>query len=138
MNIIIIPGDPVGKGRPRFSRFGRARTPQKTREWETRAAWIARAAWQGAPLAGPVRVIVEVVHKRPKTLQRRKDPDERIPNGSSRQDVDNVAKAALDSVQGVCYHNDNQVHELVARQWYAARGEEAHVEIQVQGVVGAD
>jgi len=133
---IIIPGDPVGKGRPRFSRSGHARTPKKTKEWEARAAWIARIAWSGEPLVGPVQVVVDVVHKRPQTLMRKKFADGRLVNGSSRQDIDNVCKAVLDAVQGICYHNDNQVHELIAHQWYAARDEEARVEIRVQKVVG--
>ena len=31
-------------------------------------------------------------------------------------DVDNLAKLVLDSIQGVVYHNDNQVVELIARK----------------------
>lgn len=134
---IIIPGDPVAKGRPRIDLNGRARTPEKTRRWETRAAYIARAAWMGPPLVGPVRVIVEVVHARPSRLTRRKDPDDRIVNGSSRQDLDNVVKAALDAIEGIAYRNDNQVHLITARQWYAARDEEARVEILVESVGSA-
>jgi len=131
---IIVPGDPVAKGRPRLSLNGHARTPAKTKRWETRAAYIARAAWTGPPLVGPVRVLVEVVHARPARLTRKRDPDDRIVNGSARQDLDNVVKAALDAIQGIAFHNDNQVHLLTARQWYAARDEEARVEILVEAV----
>ena len=40
---IEVSGQPQGKGRPRFTRQGRAYTPEKTREYETR---IHAAAWQ--------------------------------------------------------------------------------------------
>jgi Holliday junction resolvase RusA-like endonuclease len=133
---IIVPGDPVAKARPRISLNGHAHTPAKTRRWETRAAYIARAAWTGPPLEGPVRVVVEVVHKRPARLCRKRDPDARIINGSARQDLDNVVKAALDAIQGIAFRNDNQVHLITARQWYAARDEEPCVEILVEQVTG--
>ena len=131
MTWIIIPGDPVSKGRPRFALNGHARTPTKTRQWEARAAYIARAIWKGEPLSGPVAVQVEVVHKRPKRLMRKSDPPMRLVNGTATKDLDNCVKAALDAVQGICFHNDNQVHEILARQWYTAEGEEPRVEIFV-------
>ena len=55
-------------------------------------------------------------------------------HGAECQDLDNVVKAALDAIQGIAFHNDNQVHLLTARQWYAARDEEARVEILVEAV----
>lgn len=36
-------GQPIGKGRPRFTRSGHTYTPEKTREYERR---IRAAAWQ--------------------------------------------------------------------------------------------
>ncbi len=129
---IRIPGDPVGKGRPRFSRSGFARTPEKTRKWEARAAYIARAAWSGPMLEGAICATIEVVHKRPKRLHRRKDPAERLPNHTAQTDLDNCIKAALDALQGICFRNDNQVFQIVARQWYAGKEEEPCVEVTLE------
>ena len=39
---IEVSGQPQGKGRPRFTRTGKAYTPDKTREYESR---IQAAAW---------------------------------------------------------------------------------------------
>ena len=41
---VVIPGQPVGKGRPKFVRAtGRAYTPKGTAEWERSAAYGANA-----------------------------------------------------------------------------------------------
>lgn len=68
---LLIPGEPVGKGRPRVATIaGRARayTPKGTAEWEAGAAMLLRAAWTGAPLDEPVELVVEAVAARPKAL----------------------------------------------------------------------
>ena len=38
---IWLPGQPIGKGRPRFTRTGRVYTPEKTRRYEHRLAGTA-------------------------------------------------------------------------------------------------
>lgn len=131
-----IPGDPVGKGRPRFSttRLGRPRvfTPQRTRDWEAGAAAIMRMSWGGAASLGTaVSLEVEAVFNRPVRLSREKDTSGRIPHVTT-PDIDNCAKAASDALQqaGVVL-DDKQVTRLVATKAYAAKGEQAHVKITV-------
>lgn len=138
---VTIPGQPVGKGRPRLTTrggFARAFTPAKTRAWETMAAALIRAApapWN-LPTDKPVRVLVEAVGQRPKTLLRKKDPEGRLWR-PTKPDIDNVGKAVMDALVLAGFLKDDvQVVELTARSLYAAKGEEPHVEMTVWLIEG--
>jgi len=89
----VVDGDPVPKQRPRFGHGRRAYTPQKTRDYQELVGWVARAAGAG-PLTGPVSVTLRFFRAR---------------EGA---DIDNLAKACLDSLNGVLWRDDHQVVEL--------------------------
>ena len=56
----VVPGEPVGKGRPRFTRTGRAYTPKKTETAESIVAMNAQLALRDAkPTDKPV--VVEAI-----------------------------------------------------------------------------
>lgn len=129
-----IPGEPIGKGRPRFAaRLGRARafTPPKTRGWEAMAAMLMRAQWRRAPLEGPVTLDVTAVFPRPQRLLRASSPGGRVPH-TAKPDRDNIEKLIADSLEkaGVL-KNDSQVWSGETRKLYAAKGEEPHVLVRV-------
>jgi Holliday junction resolvase RusA-like endonuclease len=122
-----VPGDPVGKGRPRFNRkTGRPFTPKKTIDYERRVAWLC------APvrIEGPVRVDVLAVFKRPQKLNAKRHPDGLMPY-AGRTDLDNVIKAVLDGLQGRAFINDRQVIDINARARYAERGGTPRTQIEV-------
>lgn len=132
-------GEPVGKGRPRFSvdedtETVRVRTPKKTKKWEEHAEWILRNVWRGAPaLSCPVRVVVRAVYSRPERLDRKKDPDCRLWK-VGKPDIDNVVKATLDAmVNASILVDDTQVVRLEAESVYMARDgkDSARVEIEI-------
>ena len=129
---VTIPGPPVGKGRPRLVHV-RVYTPPKTKRWESVAKAILRIGWNGPPLEGPVRVEVRQVEARPKRF---KGPAHRHPcplNGKH-PDADNVAKAVLDSIQGIAFKDDAQLTELRTFKVWASAGESPKVEIRVSAV----
>lgn len=114
----IVPGQPVGKGRPRFARRGafiKTYTPAKTKAYEQRISVF----WSGPkiPPGTPVRVEVVAIFKRPKRLFRQRDPDELV-DCLAKPDGDNVLKACLDALNGVAYEDDNQVVECSVRKLY--------------------
>lgn len=136
--LLRVPGDPVGKGRPRFTRTGHAYTPPRTREFEKAVGALARVAW-GAhpPLCGYVRLEVTQVEKRPKR------PSPPLPSGrvwcnkgGQHPDLSNVVKAIEDALQGVAFLDDCIVVELSASKVYAARGEGPCVEVRVLELEG--
>jgi Holliday junction resolvase RusA-like endonuclease len=132
-----IPGEPVGKGRPRPRRWGGYRLPKKTREYQDRIATIARARWrrEAIPRDHATHVSIVAVHKRPKRLMRKRDPKERIPltaGGGTYPDLDNVAKAVLDGLQdGGVLEDDCCVTSLSVTQVWAAKGESPHCVVHV-------
>jgi Holliday junction resolvase RusA-like endonuclease len=94
--------DPIPKGRPRFSRFGGTYTPTKTRDYESSIETMARYMYRKDPLDGPLQVFVEIIAKKPKTSKLKH------PKG----DVDNYAKAVLDSLNEILWNDDAQIVSL--------------------------
>lgn len=130
-----IPGDPVGKGRPRASIVGHARfrmrTPEKTAKWEAyAAAWMAQK-WSGDALRCPVTVSIKAVFARPKSKMWKTKPTPRLPH-TARPDADNVAKAVCDSLEKAgILHNDSQACRLTISKWVASGHEQPHVSVTV-------
>jgi Holliday junction resolvase RusA-like endonuclease len=132
-----IPGDVVGKGRPRFVRAtGRAVTPKRTREWEEMAAAVLCVAYHearpgAAPLQCPVVVHVAAVKRRRKTDRHKA----RILR-TVKPDIDNVCKCVLDALErGGVILRDQIVCGLIAFSWFAAVDEGPCVEVIVEEVV---
>lgn len=99
---VMMPGDPVGKGRPRFRRRGKyvqTYTPAKTDAWEDDLALLARAAWANrAPSEGPIELHVLAMKKRPKRMCTSKWPDGLLLR-SVKPDGDNTLKIVADALQ---------------------------------------
>lgn len=116
-----VPGDPRGKGRPRFTRQGRAYTDAKTRVYETCIGMVAEAAMAGRdPIGGKCNVILKAYARIPvswtKARQWAAISGELIPG---KPDLDNIAKAALDAMNGLVYVDDVQVVRLVVEKAYS-------------------
>lgn len=121
-----IPGVPVGKGRPRAAARGKhiqLYTPEKTASYEGVVALAARQAMAGALLLeGPVATTLEIRLPIPRSWSKRKQADALagIEYPTKKPDADNVVKAIFDALNGVVWHDDTQVVEIVVRKRYAA------------------
>ncbi len=73
------------------------------RQWKEAARQIAREQWKREPLDGAVSVAI--------TLHPRMNKDGSA--SKTRIDIDNAAKVALDTLQGVCYADDRQLEALI-------------------------
>lgn len=125
MNAITIelPGEPRGKGRPRFTRAGVTFTPAKTRSYEASLAWTAAAAMKGAkPLEGPLTLIVEAHMLIPVSWsgkrQRMAAAGDIRP--TTRPDFDNIMKT-LDGLNGIVWRDDAQVVDVRCVKLYSER-----------------
>lgn len=115
LSLSMTPDRVVGKGRPRVDgRSGRMYTPAATSsaERELRDAWVAvngmaMAGWEG-PVAVRVAYVRPLAKSNPKRWLGRAD--------TSRPDLDNVAKLALDALNGVAFADDRQVVRLEAEK----------------------
>jgi Holliday junction resolvase RusA-like endonuclease len=128
----VVPGQPVAKARPRLSASGHAFTPKKTKNYERMVAGLAKKQWMFEPIKGAVKLQVTCIFKRPKRLQRKKDPEGRIWM-TKRPDLDNVCKAIADGVS-VVMNDDAQIVWIEASKMYASKLEEPHVIVRLEQV----
>ena len=118
-----VPGVPVGKGRPRFTRTGRTYTPAKTREWERQVAKVADEAMHGIDmLKGPLKATLVFYLPIPKSWSKRRRQEADGAPAITRVDADNLAKAVLDACNGIVYEDDKQVTELDVVKQYVLDG----------------
>jgi Holliday junction resolvase RusA-like endonuclease len=123
----VIPGPPVGKGRPRFSTVGgtpRSYTPAVTRDYESLIAARAAEAMAGRePLQTPLTVYIYASMSVPLSWSKAKR--QAALDGDiypARPDVDNIAKTVLDGMNGVVYADDAQVTYLKVTKKYSEEG----------------
>ena len=114
MPVFNFPVDPVAKGRPRFTKQGRAYTPKKTKEFETLIKKIARDQYKNGPMKQALSATIVFYFKKPKTVTR--------DYPTVKPDVDNCVKSTLDSLNGIVFVDDAQIIEINASKKYAAVG----------------
>jgi len=105
---------PLPAPRPRFSKYGTYNKKEYT-EYKQKIAWMYKA--RGGKLHdGKVNIAIDFFFAVPKgwSKKKRENMSEYLP----RADVDNLAKAILDALNGVAYKDDKQVASLFARKQY--------------------
>lgn len=111
----IVPGEAVGKGRPRVSTVGghaRMFTPAKTANYETLIAMAAQQAMQGRELiAGPVMLEMKISVSVAASWSKKKTAAALLGTvmPTKKPDADNVLKAICDGINGIVFKDDVQV-----------------------------
>lgn len=125
-------GIPQGKARPRFTKAGRSYTPANTRRYEAdvREAALKAAAIQGytkadkhAALAVSITAWFPVPASWPKKKRAAAMSGDIYP--TAKPDADNIAKAILDALNGIAYHDDKQVVSCAVRKRYTFRDDDS-------------
>ena len=124
--VFSVEGNPQGKGRPRFARRGnfvQTYTDTKTLTYENlikAAAMLSMGASE--PLETPVSVYLYARMPIPKSYskKRREACLSGLERPIKKPDVDNIAKAFLDSMNNVVYLDDTQVVSLHSTKVYSA------------------
>lgn len=120
-----VPGEPVGKGRPRAFRMGagiRMHTPEKTARYENLVALAARQAMAGrAPFASAVSVTVELFTTPPSSWSNKKRGEALAGaiRPTTKPDLDNVLKAIADACNGIVFIDDKQVVSVTMWKRYS-------------------
>jgi Holliday junction resolvase RusA-like endonuclease len=120
--LFIIPGDPVSKGRPRFTRRGITFTPAETKNYE---AWVKLCASQimagREPFSEPIVLSIEFFLAIPGSWPAWKI--EAATTGHiqhvSRPDCDNLLKAIKDAGNGIVWRDDSQIVKVEASKLYS-------------------
>lgn len=118
----IVPGEPVPQPRPRVSTrggFGRAYVPASHPVHKYRANIAEAAKASGAVVSeDAVAVQLTFLFARPKSHMNKSGIKKDAPKLPG-PDCDNLAKAVLDSLTCVCWHDDRQVARLTVSKAYA-------------------
>jgi len=113
---IIVPGIPVGKGRPRVMRRrghkkGFTFTPEETAIWENKVALCAYEHKPKKLFDCPLFMKVTFWFAKPKSRKKYEWPDRG-------KDLDNLVKGICDALQGIIYVNDSRIVGLAAIKKY--------------------
>lgn len=123
------PGRPAPQGSKRYVGHGvMVESSKRVKPWrnDVRDAAI-NAMGPLPPLLGAVRVTLRFVLNRPKghlrTGKKQTDGFRLLPSAprhhATKPDLDKLARAALDSMTGVCWRDDSQVVSLICEKGYA-------------------
>lgn len=126
MNIkLIIKGEPVGKGRPRFRRSGQPYTPEKTRIYEDYIKMCYRVqngkdrVTPGAAVAVTIRACFGIPKKTSKKKRELMLASPAPLRPKKKPDVDNIAKIILDALNGLAWEDDKQITGLLITKEYS-------------------
>lgn len=143
-----LPLEPIGKGRPRVTRYG-TYTPTKTTHFEDQVRYLTTKMTKDTivPAKTPCSLEITAYFTVPKSYskKRRLDCLSGVERPTKKPDIDNVAKAILDGLNpkmkrnkatrkmdmlahGV-YDDDTQVVDLTIRKRYAEQG---HIDIRLE------
>lgn len=116
-----VPGEPVAKGRPRFTRTGFAYTDKKTERYESlvRSAYLDKYA-DRKPAEGPVLVEIKAYFPPLKSWSKKKREqmqESGLPK-VTKPDLDNLIKV-IDGLNKVAWMDDSQICLIQAYKGYS-------------------
>ena len=132
-----VPGDPHGKGRPKFARRGnfvQTYTDKKTASYEDLVRFHANIAMVDlAPLESAVAVYIYIKLAVPKSYSKKRTEAclSGLERPTKKPDWDNVAKSICDAMNGIVYMDDTQIVDAHVTKVYAAN---AGVEVGVKDI----
>lgn len=127
-----VPGDPIGKGRPRFVRgSGRTYTPEKTARYENlvRLAFIQEHPGL-TPINSAVEINIRAYFQIPESWPKKRKTA--ALSGEllkvTKPDLDNIIKSITDGLNGVAWTDDVLIHAINASKDYS---ETPRVEVSI-------
>lgn len=118
-----VPGDPRGKGRPRFTKTGHTYTDSDTKAYEQKIIAYYKKSFGGYrwPDEAFISVKVTAHYQIPKSATKAAvaamQAGKLFP--SRKPDIDNVLKIVLDALNGVAYKDDSRVVCVEAEKVYS-------------------
>lgn len=118
-----VPGEPRGKGRPRFSKTGHTYTDSETRAYESKIVAYYRKQLGAFRWPDSAFISVEITAYYPIPKSATKAATAAMRAGqtlpSRKPDIDNVMKVVLDALNGVAYKDDSRVVRVEAQKVYS-------------------
>lgn len=114
-------GKPVPKARPRFDAINkRIFTPKSTIAWQKLIAATGAQIFKSPPHAGPIALKMIFFMAPPSKWRKSKRlaAFQGLVEHIGTPDIDNLAKAVMDGLNGVIYRDDGQVVNLECKKKY--------------------
>lgn len=120
-----VPGEPIGKGRPRFSKQGnfvRTYTPEKTVSYENLVKLEYERQCGKEPFSKDISLFMKVdaFYSIPRSASRKKRAEmlgEKL-RPTKKPDADNILKIIADSLNGIAYYDDSQIVSCEIHKYY--------------------
>lgn len=120
---LTIPGEPMGKARPRVTKTGFIYTPKKTVNYETLIKELFIMKYPDfQPIEGPVEMVLNAWLKMPKSSNKKTGAmliGEIRP--TKKPDMSNILKSVEDALNNLAYNDDKQIVELTLKKRFSHR-----------------
>ena len=113
-----VKGPGVPKGRPRFTRQGRAYTPKATEDFEKWVRANARQTMMIESGAVSIKIMFRFAPPASWSNKRRQAAIAARAPKITKPDLDNLAKAVTDAMNAVVYDDDNRIYSIEACKIY--------------------
>lgn len=128
----IVLGNPVGKGRPRFTKTGHAFTPKDTKVYENlvRMKYLDQCGSAKFPDDAMLDMRIKAYYSIAPSKSKKKKELMRagIIRPTKKPDMDNCIKAIADALNKVAYRDDSQIVDCQVRKFYS---DDPRVEIRI-------
>ena len=118
-----VPGEPRGKGRPRFTKTGHTYTDSETKAYEQKIIAYYRSAFGAFRWSDKAFIRIKVTAHYPIPKSATKAAVAAMQSGgvlpSRKPDIDNVLKIVLDALNGIAYKDDSRVVSVEADKVYS-------------------
>ncbi len=126
----VIPGEPQGKGRPRFSvnsrrGFVQVHTPERTAVYENlvKVEYMAQCKGDPFPDKAMLRMDIKAYFAIPKSASKKAKAE--MAAGARRPvkkpDADNIIKTIADALNGIAYHDDSQIVSVNLEKYFSEK-----------------
>ena len=119
----IVLGNPVGKGRPRFTKTGHAFTPKDTVNYETlvHMEYLNQCGNAKFPDDAMLDMRIKAYYSIPKSKSKKQQNlmREGIVRPIKKPDMDNCIKIIADALNKIAYRDDTQIVDCQVRKFYS-------------------
>jgi Holliday junction resolvase RusA-like endonuclease len=114
-------------GRPKWGKYS-TYTPQKTIDYENLVKFSYLSVTNDKIIDEPIKIKIKAYFEPPKSTSKKKYKELIGKHYTKKPDIDNIAKAILDGLNGIAYGDDNQISELEIQKIYSDR---ARTEVEI-------
>jgi len=121
----VVPGDVVGKSRPRFTNrngYVTAYTPKRTMDYEKKVREAYLEIYQPLKWVDkePLEMVINAYFQIPTSVSGKKRTRMLIDEYPTKKpDLDNCIKSVADALNGMAYEDDSQIVSIVARKFWS-------------------